>query len=382
MDVFRFLNPNNKLLMEQGKIINGIRSKMWIERYLEAGEFEFIAPVSSGIMTALPIGSFVSHTDTRELMIVENQEVNQSGNGEAEVTVTGRSFETILENRIIGSNRGFPSTLGTTGDYLLEAMYIWNQALYLMQDHILASNLINDDNALPYVTPSTAVTASGTYSPARSLKLGTVYKGVLDILDIDNLGIKSLRPGSVAGYPQNVVLQIHNGVNRTGQVTFSHNAGNVKNADYLWSNKNLKNAAIVYGRWVMNVVLPTEKESDRRFMIIDASDLDQKYTAAPTGTTFTSVANSMATRGQYVLRSQKGVNLIKAEVSKEDARYQYRDDYNVGDTVYVAGEYQTITMMQVSEHVEMEDEHGENSYPTFDLLPDPPPPSGRPPVSP
>ncbi len=48
MDLFRFLNPTAPTRLEQGEIINGLTSIMWIERYREAGEFT---------LTDLSIGS-------------------------------------------------------------------------------------------------------------------------------------------------------------------------------------------------------------------------------------------------------------------------------------------------------------------------------------
>jgi len=72
MDVFTFLNPTSPTKMEQGVFVNGLLSKMWVERYRQAGEFRFTAKASSGVREQLPLGAFISHTDTHEIMVVDN----------------------------------------------------------------------------------------------------------------------------------------------------------------------------------------------------------------------------------------------------------------------------------------------------------------------
>ncbi|MET0787162.1 MAG: hypothetical protein ABWY25_10690, partial [Paenisporosarcina sp.] len=108
MDIFRFANPTNKTKMEQGILINGLKSKMWIERYRDAGEFTLTAGADFNVKSQLPIGSFISHTNTSEIMVVENHEIKDNRDRESEIVITGRSFETILESRIVRFNRSYP----------------------------------------------------------------------------------------------------------------------------------------------------------------------------------------------------------------------------------------------------------------------------------
>ncbi len=93
VDIFRFTNPIEPTRMEQGEIVNGITNKLWIERYTEAGEFTFVAPLNTNLKEKLPIGSFVSHINSDDIMIVENHELSEDQGQESKITITGRSFE-------------------------------------------------------------------------------------------------------------------------------------------------------------------------------------------------------------------------------------------------------------------------------------------------
>jgi hypothetical protein len=73
----------------------------------------------------------------------------------------------------------------------------------------------------------------------------------------------------------------------------------------------------------------------------------------------------MVTIGRQILASQNEVSISKVEISKNTTRYKYRTNYNVGDLVSVEGNYNTSAIMRVVEYVEIEDETGENSYPTL-----------------
>lgn len=366
MDIFKFRSPTSPTKLEQGQIINGLKSKMWIERYREGGEFTLVANADTNMRETLPIGSIISHVGTTEVMMVENHEISDVRGKETEIVITGRGFETFLENRIVGSNKNYP-TVTAPADYNLAAAFTWNQAVSLISDHILASFLIDDNNQIPFVSIMTTVTGSGV-SAARVIKLGDLYSALMELLAVDDLGIKIIRPGPwsplTAGSP-NIAIVIHKGVNRSSQIMFSYDTGEIESADYLWSNKQLKNAALVSGRWVEVLVPGTAFDFSRRMMYVDASDLDEKYAAAPTGVTLTAVKASMTQRGLEALAAQKDIALTKAEVSKDATRAVYRTDFDVGDTITVNGDYNETSSMRVSEYVEIDDEEGVRGYPTL-----------------
>ena len=369
MDIFRFHSPTSPTKLEHGEIINGIKSKTWVERYRSAGEFKFIGNASDGLKEKLPIGSIISHIGTTEVMVVENHEIPESDDTEPQIVISGRGFETYFENRFVGSNRAFPTTTAAT-DYSLASDETWDQAVTMIKDHILAANLLDDDNALDYVEVLTNIVGVGV-TVARNIKRGSLYQRLIELLDVDQLGIRIVRPGPwsplTAGSP-NLAILIHAGVDRTDQIIYSQDTGEIVSTQYLWSNKKLKNAAFVTGRWVETWVDTTDIKYDRRVMHVDASDIDNSYSAAPAGGDLTNVVNAMQQRGLDALAAQNDIALVKAEVSKDTNNSAYRTDFDVGDIITVHGDYNESTTMRISEYVEIEDEQGQVGYPALTVI--------------
>jgi hypothetical protein len=369
VDFFRFLNPTDPMKMEQGILIPHLKSKMWIERYDQAGEFTFVADVKSGVRDLLPIGSFVSHVDTPEIMIVENHEISDKKDTDAEITISGRGFESDFESRIVGSNKVFP-TSGAASEYILDAGYLADQIVTLISNHILAVNLVDDDDALPFVSIVNQVVAAGE-QVVRSIKRGTLYERLQELLAVQLLGTKIIRPGvtsPLGGASPNTALVIHKGVDRTAQIVISEDTGEITSADYLWSSKKRKNAALITGRWVETRVVGPETNKDRLWMTVDASDIDQNFETEPVGADLAAIVAAMEQRGREALSAQNDVALTKVDVSKNSNNAAYRTDFNVGDLITVLGSYNSSTTMRISEYVEIEDQTGAQSGPTLSLL--------------
>ncbi len=276
MDIFKFLNPVSPTLLQRGQLINGFTSKLWIERYLDFGDFELVAKVDTSMHKLLPIGSLISHTNTSEVMVVENHEIREDIGSPTEIKITGRSFESFLENRVVGSDRAWPVVNSAELEYVLAAGYTWNQAVQLVRDHIYVAQVIDPNDAIPNVEVITTVSGISV-GQSRPIPRGTLYSRLRELLQVDNLGIKTVRPGvasSLGPTNPNLGIVIHVGVDRSDSITFSYITEEIASADYLWSNKKLKNAALVTGRWVETVVKDSSAGYLRRWMFVEAGDLD------------------------------------------------------------------------------------------------------------
>jgi Siphovirus ReqiPepy6 Gp37-like protein len=367
MDIFRFHNPGVTLKMSSGEIIDGFTSKMWVERYRDNGEFKLTAPAESNMRSRLPIGSFISHVNSREIMIVEDHVISNDKGTESEIQITGRSFETYLENRSVGSNVTGPVLLTT---YTLVSNQTWVQAQILIEQHILAQNTTRIVDSMQYTKVNNSVSGYSGVSIARDLKPDSVYKHLMDLLPIDNLGIRTFRPGPwnpLGPTDQNTCIQIHRGTDKSATMMFNYDTGEVVSAEYLWSNRKKKNAALVVGKWVVQTVLPSDQYYARRWMVIQASDIDDSYTSAPLYSDIAGIGTEMTQRANEALASQKDVTLTKADISVSPSLYKYRTDFDVGDVVTVTGDYNTTQKMRISEYVEIEDSSGEVGYPTFSV---------------
>lgn len=367
MDVIKFDNPNDLMKMESGRIVNGLTSKTWIERYSTPGEFTFLAPAASGIRDILTEGSFVSHIDSDEIMIVENQEIDETDTTVPQVKITGRSWESYLEQRVVGNNVVFP-VIGPLTDYALSAESTWRQVVAIIQDHIGPTDVVDPNYGIPFVTVLALVTPTGLEMPplARTNKREDLYTAISDLMKIDNIGIRSIRPGAntPAGVPaDNMALLVHAGIDRTKTVGFTYISGQVLSGTYLWSIKSLKNCALIASTWVETTYDVNAPDGyNRRVLYVDASDLDSALTEAPTDDDLTTLINNMRQRGAEAIAAQTTTVLSQVNIGSGP---KYRKDYGIGDLVSVSGDYNEITTMRVSEYVETEDENGINSYPTL-----------------
>lgn len=344
---------------------------MWAERYREPGEFELVDQLSSGLREILPIGTLISHYGTLEVMFVENHEIDDSKTEDPVIKISGRSLEAYLENRIVGTNQIRANPVIGAG-YNLVAANTWNQVVTLINDHI--NNATNVLDNFGNIVATTTVSGITGVSEARLLKPGPVDKAALDILAIDDLGIKVIRRNTFnvpGGSATQTVYNVHNGTNRANSVIFAWQGGDLDIADYLWTDKPTKNSAMVIGRYV-NTFVDTWNMSkwNRKIMMVGADDIDGYLSAAPSGATLNNIVTQMQNRGKQALANQNRLTITRADISNL-SKYQYRTDYNIGDLVSLDGNFGQIATMRVVEYVEIQDENGESHHPTFSL-PGPP----------
>lgn len=364
MDFFKFNPVSSPTVLERGEIINGITRSMWVERYSAPGEFSFTCPLSSGLADFLPAGTLISHVNTAEVMIVENQEIQETEEEDSEIEITGRSFVSYLENRIVGTNQVRSSS--TIAPYVLTSDEVWNQIVTMINAHI-KTGTANANDALTDVQASTTL-GVGT-SVERTIDRGTVLDRVLELLALEELGIRTVRQGFNAGSPANTEFQIYQGVDKSADVLFSWRTGDLDAANYLLSLKNLKNSAMVVGQYVAVIVDAGPTNYDRRMMIVDANDIDGHLGAMPTtGTspTLAQVVAAMQTRGNQQLAKQNMVTISQTDVS-ENTHHAYRGDYNLGDLVTLDANFSQTFIMRVIEYAEIEDENGQSGHPTLAL---------------
>lgn len=362
MQAFKFNPLTDPTVFESGETINGATSVMWVERYREPGEFEIVAPLSVGLKSFLPLGTLISHSATLEVMIVENHEITETNSEDPILTITGRTFDSYLENRIVGVD--WARIDPTVSEIGLDIGSVSNQVAILIGMCINSGNAADDLNNIVARYYGDSPTVS-----LRTVKPGPLDKAVRDLLSIDDLGIKTVRRNNfdlTLGDSTQTWLYVYRGEDKTQNVIFSWLGGDIDQAQYLYTIKNLKTSALVQGKWVQTIVDGPETGYNRRFMHVDATDLDNQLDAMPTGTALTDVLSKMTVRGQEALQNQSKIVLTQADASNI-TNYRYRADFNVGDIIRLDGNYGEISNMRVTEFTEIQDENGETGHPTLQL---------------
>ena len=367
----QFLSPTS---LESAVPVNGYTSVQWTERYRDPGEFKFTAPLSSGLRDVLPLDTLVSHTKTSDLMYVESHVINEEKDKDPIIEITGRSFDCFLEQRVVSMHRDWESYPDGIPSYILPFDYSYEQAKSLINMIIDSAIYFRPEEGLDDIVADTDI--SGTTTPtdpvARVINRGYLNDRVRELLAVDDLGLRVIRrnPFGVIGDPTNTILMIHNGKDRRSSVIFSSKKGDIDAASYLWTNKTLKNAALVTGRWLETRVDAggfTAEGFARRELFIDATDIDQNFTEAPVGTDKTDVIAHLVTRGQTLLASQRQFLITQADIS-DKTKYEYRKDYSIGDIVTVQSNYGDVMPMRVVEFTEIQDATGQSGHPTLNVL--------------
>lgn len=367
MELFKFNFNTDPTILERGEFINKWDSVMWVERYRETGEFEIKAKVSSGLKDFLPIGTFISHVDTMEVMIVENHEIDEELEDDPVITITGRSLESFLENRFVGVNLARASNV--ISDYTLINNYTWHQAVIMINQHIYTIEGANIDDSFGNIYASTASIGPPGTSTERTIDRISLLQAVQDLLVIDDLGIKTIRRNTFAveGFSSHTALHVYRGEDKSSKVIFSWKGGHISGANYLFTNKNLKNCAYVVGRYVFVVVDGTATKYDRRMLLVPADDIDGNYSASDiTGGVLAALVNKMTIRGRQALKKHNSITISQADISKTTT-FKYRRDFNVGDLVTLDGNFGQTAVMRIVEYAEIEDENGESGHPTLAL---------------
>jgi Siphovirus ReqiPepy6 Gp37-like protein len=341
--------------------VSKFKSLVWTERYDSAGEFQLLVEDDVRILSLLPEGTLISHTDTTNVMIVETHQVHRDKKKKLNVMVSGRSFETFAENRVTeGSKVGLYDALDEAIVEVFPAETAENVARNILRTALQPGDASAEDainNLFVYLS------IREPDSPLdHVVKRGQVYARVLEFLKIANAGIKTVRPTVVGG---TLDLVIHDGLDIRSSVVFYARNEDLEDAKYLWSNKGYKTHAQVSTYSDARLHRHRDLVSDvtgleRRVLYVEADDLEGDFTPG----TSTDV---LAGRGQNALDENKRTTLLSAKVTLK-ARPKFKINYDIGDLVTAHGEFSTIQSMRVTEHILTVDENGVRGYPSLSAI--------------
>lgn len=376
MDLFKFNPGIDASFLTDGEVLNKIKTVEWVERYRDPGSFQITAGVSSNLRSVLPLGTMLSHLDTYEVMMVESINIKDGADEEEpQITIKGRSLESYLKHRIVGDDietyviADVRLVVGNE-PYVIPFGTSWEQIKYMMDNHIttmLAGPL--GDQIAGFICIENQQHIGSSTTQERTMRKQNLHSAVLELLAVDDFGIQTVRPNADNVDPTTTEFRIHNGIDRTAEIIFSHAFGDLDKSEYYWSDAALKTDFFCLSNYFAMRSDNTPTGYDRRVMFVDCSDLDEMYddTEISDFDIGTAIAAAMDVRGQQALRAQVLANLLSTDVSRR-TRYKFKKHYDVGDLVTVQGNYDVETVMRVAEHVTFQDENGESGYPTLAAL--------------
>jgi len=391
MDIVKFDNQQNPLLMQRGQVINGFKTKTWIERYSAPDEFKLTAPLSVNMHETLPIGAMITHINSDSVMIVENHELVDDKTKPPEIVISGRGLDSITQWRVIPAVHHWnswpdpaPNEFLTSDPY--GAWTVANQkcpfiARFFMDDQVNSGPKTDLNDAyigyptnyfLPWTPAGQTYPMLETYVHTSSDwkdALSNFYK----FLELDNFGMRLERPtrGNYAAYSpvtthRYTVMLIHPGEDKSKSVVFSHDYGDIDSANYLWSDKSYVNTVFIRTSH-KNYMLKDSTVTGlaRRMIYIDFPEVDSQYDPQVSYPDATVMAGCRA-KAIEVLNENRQTKKAAIEIARNLSRYTFRKDFKVGDLVTVDYGYLPAEVRRVSEYIEIEDERGEIGYPVLE----------------
>jgi hypothetical protein len=388
MDVLR-LNSSTFL---PDTLIEGYSSMIWTERNVEAGEFQLKSNLIAQTQLTLPERSMITLRDTKEVMIVESHSIDHSDDG-PELTVTGRTFETFLENRGLMPTvygEGWPVYKEYTPSDML-SLLLWIHLVNSSgEDPTRPDTLMDLYTAIPNLVVTNSASRPETASN-WTLEASIAYQRVRDFLTLAKLGIRNIRPtdtsGSVVSFDTSRTISrgeitktvmdsitqlrvdVYDGADRTrnqtalGPVIFHYDSGHIDSPSYLFSSKDLKNMVQLYTSYGNLDIWPEGGDPmvsglDRRVLLVDGgSQGDQDINDFM----------ALATQKAFIELSRRGRTVLFDGAISHVSPYVYNRDYFLGDQVTLLAEYGFEQSMIVSEYVRTEDSDGDHGYPGLTL---------------
>ncbi len=349
-------------------VVDSYFSFIWSERVSSLGDFELVVANTNEAKNLLAIGKRLGINESKRVMVIETHEAKVDDEGRNVLTITGRSLESILMERIAWNN----ATAGSetkpkwviTGTPAEAARWIFYQ--------VCVVGAMSPSDIIPfYVTGTTYPADTIAESPDSvvfELEIGTVYERIKDICDQYKMGFRLYKGPD----DSKLYFNIYQGNDRTTQqsvldpVVFSPSLDNLAKIQELTSVENLRNVAFVYSKTKSIFVYTDGTDSStsgfaRRVLYVDATSVEE--------TTEPNLTKILTQKGYEALAKNRSITAFDGEISQAD-QYIYGLHYELGDLVEMQSGFGVTNNMRVTEQIFVSDENGSRSYPTLsvDLL--------------
>lgn len=347
-------------------MIDTFTSAIWTVRYDECGDFELYTPARLDYLKSMQIGNYLWNRDSDRLMVIETVEIETDAEKGPQLIVTGRSLESILDRRIIVSSNIFSGTLPAVISSILSKEIISpgsNRAIPNFRYKETSDERITSIAGLEF-------TARGE----------NVYDIICSLCQQYKIGWRILPYGS-GGFEFELYMGVDRSYNQNDvpYVVFSPSFENLLNSNYIKSYKAYKNAVYAVGTYQEEIII----DSQTTYEETEVTAWGYSETSEPTGLARREifVDNGGVNDGEQggsatswnKINKEKGLTELGQhqtttafEGNLEATRqYVYREDFNIGDIVQVANEFDITGTVYISEVVVSQDVNGISITPTF-----------------
>lgn len=341
-------------------LIDAFESLLWVERFVGYGDFEIYTPVELNMLKQIKKNYYAWIKDSEAVMIIETIQITTSTEEGPRLIFSGRSLECILDHYIIWDQTVLSGDLQSGVEKLLNENIIRPD----VADRKL-SNFVFERSDDPAIT---GLKHNAQYTGDN------LYKVICSICEAYNIGFKI-----TLNEKYQFVFKFYAGKDRSFDqnenpyIIFSSKFENVISSNYIDSDKNLRNVALVAGEGTgrdrkRSVVVtgPDITGMNRRELYVDARDI-QSETSEDEIISDTTYDMLLKTRGVEKLADYKSTQTFEGEMETVKT-FVYGRDFFKGDIVQFVNEYDMETKVQVVEFVRAQDVGGYSTYPTFSII--------------
>lgn len=345
-------------LFRRERVVDSFKSLIWTERWNSAGDFQLDLASTLENRNLLKPGSHLAVNESHRVMRIETAETDNS-EGESTLKVSGRSLESILDDRVVKNDFtsfDLPDThTGTPGDIARD-----------MFDHICRPpGGLSPEDIIPMLVAGSFLGLGNIPEYAESItweqRPASLYDALVKICQTYDLGFRLVREYDTS----KLYFDVFTGNDRTTRqltfppVVFSPELENITNMKELVSVEGAKNVAYVFSpdgtRVVYGPGVDPDVDGFERKVIVVNTTVDPN---AP------SIQDALQWAGEQALRQNRDLDLFDGEVSQREA-YKYGVDYGLGDYVEMRGSDGFVQFKRVTEQIFVSDGEGDRSYPTL-----------------
>lgn len=360
-------------------IIDGFYSLIWTERYQGDSEVEIVVPVTTEMITKLPVGTLLGLDGTDEVMILETMNI-ESGN----LKLTGIALLPWLNNRFIR----------TTPKHEDKYWYISGQkpgqVLWTVVNGmcVAGSPYLNGSINIGIANPQQLVVPGLTLKDydksgvniSVAVPFGPLYDAIKEIATTYEIGMQ-ITLESVTDTSYILGFRSYKGLDRTsGQtenpvVRFSpqmdsftdikelQSIAALKTLAYAFAPENPGGLATGMAPGTSSLTDSTYSGFDLRAILVFADDI----TTDLVGTSATNLKNVLTSRAKDALTANKYVKAVDGEIVP-DNQFKYGIHYTLGDLIEVQGNTGVVQTARITEYIRAQDASGEKAYPTVAMI--------------
>lgn len=352
-------------------VIDDFISLIWTERFNQYGDVTLIFPANSPNGKNIVEGTFLSITDSKEVMLVDTVST-ESGI----TTVTGQTLIGFLANRI------FRKTWGTTNDNTWQltgtAGAIANAMMSAMVGAggaMATGGVVPSGGNLEVLSHLVLGTAAGGTSFTTAVPYGTLYDSIKTVCDLGATGFR-LYPDNISSSGYDMTFETYLGKDLTTDqssnppVIFEPAMDSFTDIKEIRSTSGYRNVAYVFpnnptviGQVVVVYAPGANLLTDfaRRSIMVDASDVNAPdYSASD-------LTSILTQRGKDALANNNYVRMTDGQLVPQNA-FVYGVDYDLGDIIELRGTSDDAQQARITEYIRSQDDTGEIAYPTLSVI--------------